>query len=156
MIEANGTFMSASQYAQYKQAVLESHIYAVFMVICNNMDCDPNHPFPVKYQNSAMVTNVSLKCEPGTGCIVDTNNLDGFWSDPISWFHKDENGNGLPSWYSGFFSDTPHLIGSDPASAHIDPFGPFNPLHYLIQIPAMKFPAGASGTMTCSVNGGCN
>ncbi len=78
----------------------------------------------------------------------------GAWSDPITFFH-----NGASSWYFGFFSDAGHLVDSttmDPINAHIDPFGPLNPLHYLIQLPSMMFsPAPVQGA-TCSLNGGCN
>jgi len=34
--------------------------------------------------------------------------------------------------------------------------GPLNPLHYLIQMPAMLFPSGAPMSGTCSMNGGCS
>ncbi len=91
-----------------------------------------------------------MKCDPGQ-CTVNQNNLDGYWQDPLTNFH-----NGNPSWYSGFFFDTPHIIGTDPISAHVDPFGPFNPLHDVIQLPSMLFPPGASGVATCAVVGGCS
>jgi hypothetical protein len=82
----------------------------------------------------------------------DDANASG-WSDPITYMH-----NGDPSWYFGplFGFDVGHLIGSDPVGAHIDSFGPLNPLHYLIQMPAMLFPGGPLGYATCSISGGCN
>ncbi len=144
--EVNGGFMTNAQYEAYKEQQALADIYAVFKVICRNLGCDPKEMFSVNYSHSAMVWSVQVP-----GYTVDPNNLDGYWSDPITRFHG-----GNPSWYSGFFFDTPHLIGSDPISAHIDPFGPLNPLHYLVQLPAMLFPAGQSGTANCSVAGGCN
>lgn len=110
----------------------------------------------MKYQYGASVYSVQMDCASGQGCAVAEDNLDGFWSDPISWFHKDSNGDGLPSWYSGFFFDTPHLIGTDPLGAHIDPFGPLNPFHYLIQLPSMLFGYSSWQGASCMLNGGCS
>jgi hypothetical protein len=77
----------------------------------------------------------------------------GGWQDPLNCLHG-----GASSWYFGWFFDSGHLVDSTPdvpINAHIDPFGPANPLHYLIQLPSMLFPGGAPGTATCAVNGGC-
>lgn len=78
----------------------------------------------------------------------------GAWSDPITFFHS-----GASSWYFGFFSDAGHLVDSTataPINAHIDPFGPLNPLHYLIQLPSMIFSPNPNQMATCSLNGGCD
>lgn len=114
-----------------------------------NEGCDPAQLMAVKYTFASLVVTVTQKCDPGQ-CKVNEKNLDGYWPDPITSFHDHKS-----SWYSGFFFETPHLINTDPISAHIDPFGPFNPLHDLIQLPAMLFPPGASGEATCSINAGC-
>ena len=144
----NQTFVTWDQYADWATAIAalpESEIYAAFQVMCQNMGCDPNQQFPVQYQNGNLVWSVSM------GGSVDEHNLDGYWADPLTYLHG-----GNPSWYSGYFFDTPHLIGSDPISAHIDPFGPLDPFHYLIQMPSMLFPPGQSGTATCALVGGCS
>ena len=87
-----------------------------------------------------------------------TVKADGGWPDPITSYH-----NGADSWYFGVFADTPHLVdftvdqngNSVPINAHVDPFGPFNPLHYLIQLPLGKV-GGANWNGTCSAVGGCS
>ena len=104
------------------------------------------------FRFKALVYGVWMDCPAGDGCTLDPADVgDNAWKDPLTSFH---NGNG--SWYYGnrFGFDTGHLVDSDPTSAHIDPFGPFNPLHYLIQLPFM-FTGGNPGTAQCAVNGGC-
>lgn len=82
------------------------------------------------------------------------------WSDPITSFHG-----GAHSWYLGGFLDgffdTTHLVDSIDGglgiNAHSDPFGPFNPLHYIVQIPLTALnPSGQSWSGTCSAVGGCS
>jgi RHS repeat-associated protein len=141
----------AQMSAEIKAA--EKKINAAFSLIAQNLGLDPNSQVPVKIQYNAGVWNVSLwNC--ADNCTVNASSADATgWPDPITYMH-----NGNSSWYFGslFGFDAGHLIGSDPASAHIDPFGPLNPLHYLIQMPAMLFPGGEVGYTTCSLNGGCN
>jgi hypothetical protein len=64
---------------------------------------------------------------------------------------------GNSSWYFGslFGFNAGHLIADDSAGAHIDPFGPFNPLHYIVQMPAMWDRPGDTVRTTCSISGGC-
>jgi hypothetical protein len=148
------TFDTWDDYANWRTEVASlpsSRIYSAFMVIAKNQGFDPNGSQEMGYRNGALVYAVWVDdCKAGEGCTVAKDNLDGFWKDPITWFHH-----GNPSWYQGFLFDTPHLVGGDPMSAHIDPFGPLNPFHYLIQLPSMLFGSGAPGTATCAVNGGC-
>jgi RHS repeat-associated protein len=140
-----------------RQAVIDAAIKKIngaFSLIAANLGLDPNQQIPVRVQYSYGVWNVRLQCDAGTGCAVDQNTANATgWPDPITFMHQ-----GDPSWYFGslFGFNAGHLIGSDPAGAHIDPFGPFNPLHYVIQMPAMLFPAGPVGYTSCSINGGCN
>jgi hypothetical protein len=142
------TFASFAAYADWRTdlAVLPGNrIYTVFAAMCQNQGCDANEAYQLSYVFQALVYNLTWE-----GRTVDRANLDGYWKDPATVFHDE-------SWYSGFFLETPHLIQNvgEPFSAHVDPFGPFNPLHYVIQIPSMLFPPGQSGTATCSLNGGC-
>ena len=149
-----GIFPSWDDYADWRTGIAalpESQVYAAFSVICQNQGCDPNELVPVTYQHGNMVYSVQMDCAVNQGCTVATDNLDGFWSDPVTFLHQ-----GNPSWYSGYFLDTPHLIGSDPLGAHIDPFGPLNPLHYLIQMPSMLFPSSGWQGASCALNGGCS
>jgi hypothetical protein len=129
------------------------NIEQAFLLIARNMGLDPNQLVPVRVQHGYGVWNVALDCSAGAGCTVDPNiaNASG-WPDPITFMHQ-----GNPSWYFGsrFGFNAGHLIGGDPAGAHIDPFGPLNPLHYLIQMPAMLFASGPVGHTFCSINGGC-
>jgi hypothetical protein len=73
---------------------------------------------------------------------------DGGWKDPVNVFH------GADSWYfSSLWSDSGHLVDANSIgslNAHIDPFGPLNPLHYLVQIRSMPAPVGLTATATCS------
>jgi hypothetical protein len=119
-----------------------------FAGICKNIGCDPNAAYAVTSTYSAMVYNAQL--QSGT---VNKSNFNGWFKDPLTYLHG-----GNPSWYQGcgLLFDTVHVIGSDPVSAHVDPFGPFNPFHYLIQMPAMLLPSGAPMSGTCSLNGGCS
>lgn len=144
-------------WAGQRQAEINAAVNKInkaFSLIAKNMGLDPNQEVPVKVQYNYGVWNVQLNCDAGTGCTVDQNaaNKAG-WPDPITFMHQGDS-----SWYFGslFGFDAGHLIGNDPAGAHIDPFGPFNPLHYLIQMPAMLFPGGPVGYTTCSISGGCN
>lgn len=120
-------------------------MFAVFAAMCQNLSCDPNQMFGVNYRFAKGVYNLEFGGES-----LDAGNLDGYWQDPITFFHD-----GDKSYYSGFFFDTPHLIDSGPLSGHVDPFGALNPLHYLIQLPAMLFPASPWTSATCSLVGGC-
>ena len=152
------TFDTWDQYADWRTGIAalpESQIYAAFALLARNAGTgiSPNQIIDVGYRFKAMVYGVWMDCPSGAGCTVDPADVgDDAWNDPLTSFH-----NGNPSWYYGnrFGFDTGHLVGSDPASAHIDPFGPFNPLHYLVQLPSMLFPGGRPGTAQCAVNGGC-
>lgn len=139
-----------------RQAEIDAAIKAInkaFSTIAKNTGIDPNQQVPVWIQYKAGVWNVQLDCQAGAGCTVNQSqaNASG-WPDPVTFMHQ-----GSPSWYFGskFGFNAAHLIGSDPAAAHVDPFGPLNPLHYLIQLPAMLFPGGPVGHTTCSISGGC-
>lgn len=123
----------------------QNQIYAVFAALCTNEKCNPTQTFSVNYQFAKGVYNVSIN-----GFALNTGNLDGYWQDPFGFMH-----NGDSSWISGYFLDSIHLIDSHPMSGHIDPFGPLNPLHYLLQFPAMLFPANPPSVATCSVASGC-
>ena len=149
------TFSSLNAYFDWRTSIAalpESQVYMSFAAMCQNQSCDPNQQFSVRYQNANLVWNVwNLTSASGsTPASVDVSNLDGYWSDPVTFLHQ-----GNPSWYSGYFFDVTHLIGGDAMGAHIDPFGALNPFHYLIQMPAMLFPPGRSGTAICSLAGGC-
>ncbi|MGH9397429.1 MAG: hypothetical protein ACRD18_11340 [Terriglobia bacterium] len=66
---------------------------------------------------------------------------------------------GDPSWYQGSpldMFDVVHLIGGAALEGHEDPFGPLNPLHYIIQLPEMIVPAGGTYNAICTLMGGCN
>lgn len=140
--------------AEISAAVKE--IYKAFLRIATNKNLDPDLQVPVQVQYKGGVWNVTLDCNSGTGCTVNPNNANATgWPDPVTFVHHNPSWYSGP-WYAGFGFSVGHLIGSDPASAHIDPFGPLNPLHYLIQMPAMLFPSGPAGYTTCSINGGCN
>jgi hypothetical protein len=39
-------------------------------------------------------------------------------------------------------------------NAHVDPFGPMHPFHYLLQLPSMLFSASPKQGATCMLNGG--
>lgn len=123
----------------------QNQIYAIFAAMCKNQGCDPSKTVEVNYQFAKGVYNVSIN-----GFALETSNLDGYWPDPFGFMHS-----GNASWISGYFFDTTHLIATNPMSGHIDPFGPLNPLHYLVQFPAMLFPAGQPGTAMCSLANGC-
>jgi RHS repeat-associated protein len=144
----SGVFNTWDEYASWRTGIAalpESQTYMVFAALCKNQGCDPNRAYSVQSQYWAMVYNVTLN-----GHQVDKSNLDAWWSDPVTFLHG-----GKPSWYQGYFLDTPHMIATQQMSGHIDPFGPFNPLHYLIQIPSMVIPSGPNLTGTCALVGGC-
>jgi RHS repeat-associated protein len=151
------TFSSVEEYASWRTGVAaepESQAFSVVEAMCSkNLECDPNQAIGIVYRFAYLVPNVKLDCDTGSGCNVEKDNLDGFWKDPLTFLHQ-----GSSSWYSGFFFDDLHLIDSDPVSGHIDPFGPFNPLHYILQMPAMIpdmiSPPGWT-YMSCSLSGGC-
>jgi hypothetical protein len=143
------TFASFDAYADWRTdiaALPESQVYAAFAAMCKNLGCDPNEAYRVGYQYGGLVWSAQM-----AGNQVNKNNLRGYWSDPITFLHQ-----GNPSWYSGYFFDTAHLVGGASISAHVDPFGPLNPFHYIIQMPAMLIPSQSSGTANCSLTGGCN
>lgn len=168
--DSDGCMTGSWQYSQYliggsfsvdwaaqKQAEIMAAINKIegaFGLIAENLGLDPNQQVEVKVQYGYGVWNVSLVCSAGANCSVDANQANATgWPDPITYMHG-----GNPSWYfdSLFGFDAGHLIGgNDPAGAHIDPFGPFNPLHYLLQMPTMLFPRGPVGYTTCSISGGC-
>jgi hypothetical protein len=150
--EPGGTFdidWKAQKREEIRSTV--SQINKTFVLIARNLGLDPNAEVPVSIQYKSGVWNVALwNCT--ANCKVNQDANGSGWLDPITFMHK-----GDPSWYYGnvFGFDVGHVIGSDPASAHIDPFGPLNPLHYVIQLPAMIFPGGPTGYTRCSINGGC-
>lgn len=147
------TFDDWNAYAQWRTnlaAQPESQTYMAFLAFVKNLGITSGS-VTVKY--SGLVYNVTLNCPPG-GCPADPNGPTG-WHDPIPWFHHDQNGNPIDTWYSGNpFFDTTHLIGGpDNISAHIDGAGPANPLHYLLLIFTKV--GGPQYQMNCSVVGGC-
>jgi hypothetical protein len=140
------SFADWADYATTQAALPQNQIYVIFAAMCANQGCDPNQVYSeLTYAYKNLVYNVTSR-----GTTVDQSNLDGYWEDPLTWFHNQ-------SWESGYLFDVIHLIQDvgKPMSGHDDPFGAFNPLHYLIQIPSMLLPAGASGSASCSLNGGC-
>jgi RHS repeat-associated protein len=145
----SATFHTWNQYAawsMYIGSLPESRCYESFLAIAQNQDLSDDSSY-------------SVTCSSGTAGLTETAtlnghtlnlaNLNGFWQDPISALH-----NGDASWYRGYFFNTAHVIASVPVSAHVDPFGPFNPFHYVIQLP-LGWVSGPPQTATCSVNGGC-
>ena len=152
------TFNSWNEYASWAQGIAAlpaSQCYQSAMVVAQNQG----------------VTSVTGTCTAGTAGLTYKFQLDstgtnvnqaaveaaGGWPDPITWFHG-----GAPSWFldgfSGGFFGTAHLVdlwNGTPVNAHIDPFGPLNPLHYIIQIPLGIF-NGPSWSGTCSAIGGCS
>lgn len=133
---------------QIVQTAGTSDIYAVFAAMCLNQNCDPFAPQNIGYQFAKGVYNVTWAHHT-----LNTANLAGYWKDPSTFLH-----NGYPSWFQGSpldMLDVVHLIGSATLEGHEDPFGPLNPLHYLIQFPQMIVPAGGRYNATCSLVGGC-
>jgi RHS repeat-associated protein len=156
-------FSNWDEYANWATGIAalpESQMYQSFLLIASNQHIDPNALLMVGYQYAAMVYGVWVPDLADES--VDSNAAvnDGGWQDPLTGFHK-----GADSWYFGnlFGFDTGHLVdsivtdsGEIPINAHIDPFGPFNPFHYIIQLPSMLFGKGDPGTATCAVYGGCS
>jgi len=141
-------------------ALPESQIYQSFLLIASNQALDPNSLLVVGYRYSAMVYGVWVPDLADESVDPGAAKSDGGWQDPLTGFH-----NGADSWYFGnlFGFDVGHLVdstvtnsGDIPINAHIDPFGPFNPFHYIIQLPSMLFPGGQPGAATCAVVGGCS
>jgi RHS repeat-associated protein len=128
-------------------------IYQAFRLIAQNMGLDPSAQIPVGIQYNKGVWGVWLS-DCGTNCTVDPSQAqaNGGWADPLTIFHQ-----GNSSWYFGslFGFDAGHLVGGNPASAHMDPYGPLNPFHALLQLPTMLYPPGPIGYTTCSVSAGC-
>jgi RHS repeat-associated protein len=149
-------FDSWGQYADWATGIAalpESQIYQSFILIANNQGLDPNSSSLVDYTHAAMVYSVSMQGLADQSVDAQAAGNAGGWSDPIKFFHD-----GASSWIFGWFLDTGHLVDSTASqgiNAHVDPFGPFNPLHYLVQLPSMLLGAGQSGKAMCSVNGGC-
>jgi hypothetical protein len=79
--------------------------------------------------------------------------LPGGWKDAVNYLH------GANSWYFGYlWRNSGHLVDATSKltiNAHIDPFGPLNPLHYLLQIPSMLISPGSQTKGTCSLDDGC-
>lgn len=119
--------------------------------------------------NNQGASSVSGTCNSGTACLTYTFTLSnanaginqaavapsGGWQDPTNAFHP------ANSWYlgglTGALFGTGHLVDWSPVqnlNAHIDPFGPLNPLHYLVQLPLERF-SGAPQPVTCNAVGGC-
>jgi RHS repeat-associated protein len=128
-----------------------SPIYQAFLAIAKNLGFDPNLLVSVGFRDIRLVYSVWLDSCPVGDCKLNRDNLDGYWKDPLNSFHG-----GNDSWYSGYFLDTPHIVDGLTISAHVDPFGPLNPLHYIIQIGiGYLLPPGPPGVATCSIVGGC-
>lgn len=152
----NQNFADWNAYAEWATALAatpESQAYMDFSQICQN-HCDPNSVMKVQCTYGALVYSCSIPSLADQS--VDRAALGGGWPDPINWFHKAD------SWYFGLFFDAVHLVDAAvvngqviPINAHVDPFGPANPFHYLIQLPAMLFGSANLPSMTCSINGGC-
>jgi RHS repeat-associated protein len=145
----NMVFNTWDAYAGWRTGIAaspDSQTYQVFSAIAGNLALDPNAAYSVTSQYNASVYTVTVQ-----GYLVNPSNLGGgWWADPLTFLHD-----GNSSWYQGYFFNTPHLIATDPVSAHVDPFGPLNPLHYLIQLPSMLLPSGTKMNGSCAINGGC-
>lgn len=123
-------------------------VYSVFAAEAKNKHLDPDKVYKVTVQwtTAGLVPVVTV---PGAGP-VDRSNLPGYYPDPVRWFHH-----GHASWYHGLFYNVTHLVATPlNISGHIDPFGPANPLHYIIQLP-LGLVTGSAQSAYCSVNGGC-
>lgn len=137
--------------------------YAQFRLMAINQAPDPDAQHIMYLRSYAMVVSEW----PGTsdpafesvnpyGAIAESG-----WKDPVNFFH------GANSWYFGsLWRNSGHLVDShwemksghlveEPISAHIDPYGPLNPLHYLLQIPSMLSSPGPTSAVTCSLRQGC-
>jgi len=84
---------------------------------------------------------------------------DGY-KDPLTFMH-----NGATSYYMGLVNligiDAGHVVAADGGvEAHYDSFGPYNPLHELLEaLPSLFINTRGSAVAvpyTCSMNGGCH
>ncbi|MGH7744541.1 MAG: RHS repeat-associated core domain-containing protein [Candidatus Dormibacteria bacterium] len=157
------TFSAWDEYADWATGIAalpESRVYSAYQLIASNQGINPNTVVQVGYQNGDMVYSVWVPDLIDQSVNRATAASDGGWQDPLTSFHG-----GAASWYFGnlFGFDVGHLVdsidtssGEVPINAHIDPFGPFNPFHYLIQLPSMLFPSAQPGAASCAINGGCS
>jgi RHS repeat-associated protein len=127
-----------------------------FRLIATNQGLDPSQAFAVTYRYSAMVYNVSVSVpnDPFPQLNQTAAQDAGGWPDPVTFMHG-----GADSYYFGsLLWNSGHLVNSTatvPMNAHIDPFGPWSPLHYLIQIPSKIIPGRDRQSAICTVSGGC-
>jgi hypothetical protein len=114
------------------------------------------YPFGVNdtvyISTTGITTNAQLRGDPLNTEAAAQNGI----QDPFNILHE-----GNDSWFIGglgdlFGFDVGHVV-EDPngISAHYDDFGPLNPLHYMIQLPAGIFSTPQT-TYTCSTVGGCS
>ncbi|HXM23396.1 MAG TPA: RHS repeat-associated core domain-containing protein [Terriglobales bacterium] len=150
------TFDTVDDYMGWRTSIAalpESQVYRSYALIAANQGLDPNTSVSVKWQYGAMVYGVWVPDLSDQSVDPAAAANDGGWSDPITFLHHRAS-----SWYFGLWFDAGHLVdstGSFGINAHIDPFGPLNPLHYLIQLPSMMFGSSPQQGASCSVNGGC-
>jgi hypothetical protein len=133
----------------------ENKIYKTFLVLAQNIGLAPDQSIKIGYKWAAGVWNVW--CPQGTSCEVNQARAsENGWKDPLTAFHSESWYQG--PWYDSVGFDVGHFaVGLDGViGAHIDTFGPFNPFHYLIQMPEMLIPQSPTGYATCAISGGCS
>ena len=117
--------------------------------------CGVGDSVSVRYVGSTY--NVTLNGNP---LDKDAAAEDGY-QDPTGSFH-----NGDSSWYIGLGGllgiDEGHVVDATQyggVEAHYDTFGPYNPLHWVLEaLPSLFINTRGSATpvqYTCSINGGC-
>jgi hypothetical protein len=150
----DGTF-SVNWQAQYQAEIQHSidQINQAFEAMAKAQNLYPDQEITVQVQFKNGVWAVTCADQACLSAIPFQNGSS--WSDPIGWFHHGDSSWYAGPWYDSFGFDVAYVVESDPATAHTDPFGPFNPLHYLLQLPAMLGSPGPLGTIQCSISGGC-
>jgi RHS repeat-associated protein len=131
------------------EAMPQVQAWNAFVWLAKNLGLDPNALVTLDVTMTGFAVDILLTTERlNTSAAAAAG-----WQDPLNSFH-----NGQDSWYLGdLFLDAVHLIDNQQgAEAHIDPFGPLNPLHFFFQVIPGWIAGGSNlGQMTCSVNGGC-
>lgn len=151
---ADGTY-TVDWDAEFQAGVdaAEAAINRAFRTLANNRGLTPDQAITIGYNWGSGVWNVWCT----NGCSVDPVAASNWgWKDPVTIFHSESWYGG--SWFDSLGFDVDHLVVNDGVlGAHVDPFGPFNPLHYLIQIPEMKLTTPTPpGFLTCSLSAGCS
>jgi len=136
----------AQENAEIREAIHQ--INQAFVGLAELSGTDPNQAVAVSIQLKYGAWVVTCP-----SCTVQGLGDNKGWKDPLTYLHG-----GLSSWYLGnplasLFWDITHVVAD--GSAHVDPWGPFNIFHYIVQMPEMADPVGPIYPATCSINGGC-